>query len=183
MSLAGLWWLAYQGELVDPGDRDAAEGAVDRLPARAVLAQTLQDVRDRGVPAILSNALGLDHPLVTVAGPVAFAEAPLGVEDPGLELAPHRIPADPLRAAQDWPAVSFHGEFADQEVAVVGPLAGGMDDGVLALVDPFPDQPFQLLQAVVGGQVVRDLVADGRLEPVAVVLHVDGGEPGYLGHS
>src|SRR3954468_14577024 len=129
--LAGLGWLTHQGELIDPGHRDAAEGPVDRLPARPVLAQTLEDVRDRGVPAVLPDALGLDHPLVAVAAPVAFAEAALRVEDPGLELAPHRVPADPLRAAQDRLAVGLHGEFAEQEVAVVGPLAGGMHDRVL----------------------------------------------------
>ena len=92
------------------------------------------------------------------------------------------VPSDPLRAAEDRLALGLHGEFADQEVAVVGPLAGGVDDCVLALVDPVPDQPFQLLEAVVGAQVMGELVADGGLEPLAVFLDVDDGEASDLGH-
>src|SRR5947208_8378113 len=95
--LTGLGWLTHDGELVDPGHRGAPDGPVDRLPARPILAQSRDDVRRRGVLAVLPHALGLDHPLLAVAGPVPLAEAALGVEDPGLELAPHRVPADPLR--------------------------------------------------------------------------------------
>ena len=86
--LAGLGWLAHDRELVDPGHRGAPDGPVDRLPARSVLAQTGDDVRGGSMPAVLPYALGLDHPLFPIAGPVALAEAPLGVEDPGLELVP-----------------------------------------------------------------------------------------------
>src|SRR3954449_1383343 len=99
--LAGLGWLAHDGELVDAGQRGAPDGPVDRLPARPVLAQSRDDVRRRRELAVLPHAVGLDHPLVAVAGPVPLAEATLGVEDPGLELATRRVPADPLRAAQD----------------------------------------------------------------------------------
>ena len=137
-------------------------------------------VADAGM-AILSHAIRLDQPAVAVARPVPFAKAALGVEDPGLELALHRVPSDPLRAAQDRLALGLHGEFADQEVAVVGPLAGGVDDCVLALVDPVADQPFQLLEAVVGAQVMGKLVADGGLKPLAVFLDVDDGEASDLG--
>ena len=81
--------------------------------------------------------------------------APLGVEDPGLELPPHGVPADPLGAREHGLAPGLHGELAVEEVAAVGPLAGRGDDRVLALVDPVADQPFQLLEALVGGEVVR----------------------------
>src|SRR3954452_14614361 len=107
--LAGLGGLTHQGELGDPGHREATKGPVDRLPARPVLAQTLQDVRDRGGLAVLPNALGLDDPLVTIPGKVAFAEAALGAEDPGPDLAPPRAPPDPLRAAHDRLSVGLHG--------------------------------------------------------------------------
>ena len=41
-----------------------------------------------------------------------------------------RVPADPLRARQHRLAPRLHGEVTDQEVAVVGPLAGGLHDRV-----------------------------------------------------
>src|SRR4051794_30956626 len=104
---AGLGGLAHDGELVDPGQRVAPEGPVDRLPARPILAQSGDDVRRRRMLAVLPDAVGLDQPAVALAGPVPLAEAPLGVEDPGLELATRRVPADPLRAAQDGLALGL----------------------------------------------------------------------------
>src|SRR5208337_1908592 len=148
--------------------------------ADSVLAQSRDDIRGRRGFAVL-HALGLHHPPVAVTGPVGLDKAPLGVEDPRLELALDRVPADPLGAAHHGLALSLDSELAEQEIAVVGPLAGGEDDGLLALVDPFPDQPIQLLEAVVDGQVAGRFVANGGLEPVAVFLDVHGGEAADLG--
>src|SRR4051794_37085653 len=132
--LAGLGRLPHDRELVDPGHRGAADGPVDRLPARPVLAQTGDDIRRRRVLTVLPHALGLDHPLVPVAGPVALAEPAFGIEDPRLELVARRVPADPLRAREHGLALRLHGELADQVVAAVGPFAGGEDDRILALI-------------------------------------------------
>src|SRR5208337_2396473 len=178
--LADLGRLAHQGELIDPGHCRAAERAVDRLPADSVLAQTRDDIRGRRGLAVLLHALGLDHPLVAVTGPVGFDKTALGIEDPRLELALDRVPADPLRAAHHGLALHLDGELAEQEIAIVGPLAGGEDNRLLALVDPFPDQPLQLLEPVVDGQAAGRFIANGGLEPVAVFLHVDCGEAGDL---
>ena len=178
--LAGLGWLAHDGELVDSRDCGASECAVDRLPADPIFADTGDDIRGRCGFAILSHPIRFDQPSIAVAREVPLAEAALGVEDPGLELVLHRVPADALGAGENRLALGLHGEFADQEIAVGAPLASGVDDCVLALVDPVSDQPFQLLEAVVGGQVVGVLVADGRLEPVAIVLDVDDREASDL---
>src|SRR5262249_26500594 len=129
------------------------------------------------------DALDLDHPLVAGAREVAFAVAALGVEDPGLELPLERVPADPLRAREYGLPPGLHGELAIEEVAALGPPAGGGDDRVLALVNPVAHEPFQLLEAVVGGEVVRELVAHGSLQPLPVFLHVDGGEAGDFGSA
>src|SRR5271157_5819829 len=180
-SLADLGRLAHQGELIDPGHCRAADCAVDRLPADSVLAQSRDDIRGRRGFAVLLHALGLDHPLVAVTGPVGLDKTALGIEDPRLELAIDRVPADPLRAAHHGLALGLDGELAEQEIAVVGPLAGGEDNRLLALVDPFPNQPLQLLEAVVDGQVAGRFVANGGLKPVAVFLDVNGGEAADLG--
>ena len=45
-----------------------------------------------------------------------------------------------------------------------------------ALVDPVTHQPFQLLEPVVGREVVGKLVADGGLKPLAVFLDVNDRE-------
>src|SRR5438270_1371161 len=112
--LAGLGRLAHEGELVDARQRGATDGPVDRLPARAVLAEPRDDVRRRRVPPVLADAVGLDQPAVAVAGPVALAVSAFGVEDPGLDLVPHRVPADPLRAREHRLALRLHRELADE---------------------------------------------------------------------
>src|SRR3954451_20315844 len=99
MLLSSLGRLANQRELVDLSNRGAAHRPVNRLPARAVIAQTSDDVCGRSRLAIRSHSLDLENPAVAIAGEVAFAVAALGVEDPGLELALPRVPPDPLRAA------------------------------------------------------------------------------------
>ena len=165
-----------------PGDRGAAEGPVDRLPAHPVLAQSRDDVRGRRVLAVLPDAFGLDHPLVAVAGPVALAVAPLGVEDPGLELAPAAGPSRSAacRESTGWPWV-FMVNSRTRKLPSSAHLQVVCTTASWLSLTQSPDQPLQFLQAVVGGEVVGELVADGGLEPVAVVLDVDGGEAGDLG--
>src|SRR4051812_38026060 len=123
-SFAGLGRLANHDELVDTGDRGGSHGVFRRLPAHPVLAQPRDDVRGRRVLPVRSDAFGLDHPLVAIARVEPFAVAPLGVEDPGLELSLERVPADPLAAGSYRPAPGLDGKLAFEEVAALGPFAG-----------------------------------------------------------
>ena len=181
MLLDRLGWLADQVNSLIPAIAAPPSVRSTDCQLDAILAQTGDDIRGRRRFTILPHPFRLDQPPVAVAGPVSLGKAPLRVEYPGLELALDGVPSDPLRAGEDRLALGLHGEIADQKVAVVAPLAGGVDDCVLALVDPVADQPFQLFETVVGAQVMVSLVADDGLEPLAVFLDVDDGEASVLG--
>src|SRR5207245_2633000 len=100
-----------------------ADGPLARLPADHVLVHAHEDLCGGGVLAVVADAGRLDDPALAVAGPEAFAVTSLGVEYPRLELPGHGVPADPLRSGHRGLALKVHGERADQEVLVVGPVA------------------------------------------------------------
>ena len=82
-------------------------------------------------------------------------------------------PADPLGAAECGVARDLDRELAEQEVAVGRPLGIRMDHGRAPLVDPFTDQPSQRLEPLVRCDLLVGVLADGRLEPAAVLPDVE----------
>ncbi len=154
--------------------------SVDCQFMRSLPRRVMMLVADTGCPSWPTPSTLTTHWL-PVRREVAFAVAALGVEDPGLELSLEWVPADPLGAREDGPSLGLHGELAIEEVAAFGPRAGGRDDRGLAFVDPVAHEPLQLLEAVVGGEVLRELVAHGGLPPLSALFDVDGREAGDLG--
>ena len=66
-------------------------------------------------------------------------------------------------------------EIAQQEILVVRPAAGGVDGRVRALVEPFADQPLQLLELLVMQHARRVLFADAGIQPSPALLDVENG--------
>ena len=100
----------------------------------------------------------MSHWSPSSAGHEPLGEAPRGVEDPRAELLLERgVPADPLGAAEHDLALDLHVEVArTRKLPSSDQRAGRGHDGVVALVDPIADHPFEVLQVVMGTQFGGD---------------------------
>src|SRR5262245_31313761 len=78
--------------------------------------------------------------------PDPFKVAPLRIERPGTEPARNRVPANPLRSADDLVAGDGDGEFPKKEIAVVNGTAGERNDRLVRLIEPFAREPIELLK-------------------------------------
>ena len=135
---------ADQVELVSAGHDLAADRSFQRFPEDPVLAERRQGGRDRDRLSVRANSGRRCDPSLTVTRHQTLGEAAPVIEDPHPELLPLRVPADALGAAQCDAALNLDVELPEQEVAFIRPLAVGLDDPVVALVDPLAEHPFQL---------------------------------------
>src|SRR4051812_747291 len=143
-SLARGRRTADKGEPIGAGHDLAAERSLQRLPEDPVLAERRQGGRDRDRLSVRANSGRRRDPSLTVTRQQTLGEAALVIEDPHPELLPLSVPADALGAAQCDPPLDLDVELPEQEVALIRPLAVGIDDPVVALVDPLAEHPFQL---------------------------------------
>ena len=164
---------ADHDRLVVIGDDLAAHGPFGRGPAGGVGAGPGQNVRGRGDAPVRQHARGLDDPLIAVPGPKRVAVTPVGIEDPRLDLLGQGVPADPLRHVHDGLALDVNHEVAEQEVLVVRPATGRVNDRIRAFVEPFAEHPFQLLEPLVVGKAGRVLFADAGMQPSPPLLHIE----------
>lgn len=77
-----------------------AHHAVGPLHAKAVRSQGRQRDRGRARVSIGERGNGLDDPRVFKLRPLALAEGPVRVEEPGADTSGHRIPANSLGGLQ-----------------------------------------------------------------------------------
>ena len=64
-------------------------------------------------------------------------------------------------------------EILEEEIAILAPAAGRMDDHAPTVVDPLTYQPGQRLELLVAGGWLTFLVASHGHEPLALALHVN----------
>ena len=143
-SLARDRRTADKVELIGAGHDLAADRSFQRLPEDPVLAERRQGGRDRDRLSVRANSGRRCDPSLTVTRHQALGKAAPVIEDPHPELLPLSVPADALGAAQSDAPLNLDVELPEQKVALIRSLAVGLDDSVVALIDPLAEHPFQL---------------------------------------
>src|SRR5262245_31577130 len=151
-----------------------ARGPLDRLPGEVVAIDFRDDVCGRDLLPIAERRNASDRPLLAVARPGPFAEGAAGVEGPGANALARRVPADPLDSAADRDVFPRGGVGGEEKVLVVGPGVGHLAGlGVLGVLRPVADKPFQPFEVFVVGGGRRDCFAHRVHEPPPILLDVD----------
>src|SRR5208282_310274 len=176
---AGLGCLANHQEVDDVRGDLAANDAVDRVGLDRILVPDRMNLGGRSWPAVPQHPLRLHDPLVLVgARPETLAMAAFRVEIPGLDLARLGVPADEHRAGRRLFTLDLGIVGSDEVAVVVGPADIGLNLVVAAVINPVADHPLQLLEPLIGGDILgrgREFSDLGRL-PLAVLANQERAE-------